>query len=274
MEPAWNAIAREASLAAEHMGAGATILGKANYAHHAHYGQAFFSLSTGFERASKLAIVLDHALSNHGEFPSNSVVRGYGHNLVELLDSVDLIAGRRDFGESVRLPCTDIHKGIISVLSDFASNVTRYYNLELLTGSSRIAGREDPTSEWFKAVVEPVLARHYKAERQRRDLRRVLAISSLVDDITMVRHASETGEELTAYYDAALLSAKTEFANPYVRMYVLQIVRFVGSVLSDLGYGAYHEMNGRVPYISEMFAIFNNEDDYFRKRKTWSIYRP
>jgi hypothetical protein len=53
MNKIWQAIAHEASLAAEHIGIGATAIGKANYAD-AYYAQAFFALTTGFERASKL----------------------------------------------------------------------------------------------------------------------------------------------------------------------------------------------------------------------------
>ena len=104
MNPTWNAIAREAALAAEHLGNGATILGKANYEHHAHYGQAFFSLSTGFERAAKLALVVDHALINAGEFPSTGKIRDYGHNLARLLGQADAIAERRGLPSNVRLP--------------------------------------------------------------------------------------------------------------------------------------------------------------------------
>src|SRR5262245_16310650 len=66
MTPIWHAVAREAALAAEHLGSGATILGKANYAHHAHYGQAFFDLTIGIERAAKLAFVVDYALDHGG----------------------------------------------------------------------------------------------------------------------------------------------------------------------------------------------------------------
>jgi hypothetical protein len=80
MTPTWQALAREATSAAEHMAFGATVLGRANYAQSAYCAQAFFSLSIGFERAAKLALVVDHALQHSGEFPPTRVVRSNRHD--------------------------------------------------------------------------------------------------------------------------------------------------------------------------------------------------
>jgi hypothetical protein len=274
MNSKWKAIAREAALAAEHLGAGATILGKANYAHHAHYGQAFFSLSAGFERAAKLAIVVDHALANHGRFPPSNVLRGYGHDLERLLCRVDAISTCLNLGDAARLPQSAIHKGIISVLSDFANNVTRYYNIDLLAGDSRAAGKEDPVAAWFRAVVKPILEVHYSAERQERDRCEAATVEHLIGAIAMVRHTAETGEDLSTVFEASLQTARSEFAKPYARMYVLQIVRFVARVLSELSGSAWRRGSCDIPYLADYFAIFNNDDKYFFKRRTWSIYRP
>lgn len=274
MNPTWNAIAREAALAAEHLGNGATILGKANYAHHAHYGQAFFSLSTGFERAAKLAFVVDHALVNSGAFPSNEEVRGYGHDLVRLLNQVDSIAERRGMSDDVRLPSSEIHSGIITVLTDFANNITRYYNLDLITGNPRVAQRDDPTEAWFQMVVTPVLKKHYGVKQQERHRKNAQIISALMQPITMVRHVAESGEPLETVFDASLQTGITEYAKPYVRMYVLQLVRFIGRLLGKLGYTAYGSGLDTIPHLSEFFAIFNNDDSYFLRRKSWSIYNP
>src|ERR671915_413029 len=121
--------AREAGIAGEHLAIGATALGKVNYAQPAYYGQAFFALSIGLERAAKLALVVDHALEHGGTFPHHKVLRDYGHKLNELLEQIDEIAKCRGHtAAEERLPRTVIHEGIVKVLSDFASNITRYYN--------------------------------------------------------------------------------------------------------------------------------------------------
>ena len=90
----------------------------------------------------------------------------------------------------------------------------------------------------------------------------------------MVRHTSETGEALDSVFDASLQTGRTEFAKPYIRMYVLQLIRFVGCLLGELGYAAHSTHLDTIPHLSEFFAIFNNDDKYFLTRKNWSIYQP
>ena len=272
MDKIWQALAHEASLAAEHIGIGATAIGKANYAEPAYYAQAFFALTTGFERASKLALVIDYVLENKGDFPANRVLRGYGHDLSALLNKVNEIAEGRKL--DTQLPCTDIHKGIIKVLSYFATNVTRYYNLNYVTENPRTKGEEDPVKSWFELVTIPILKK-YQTQRQRNKINsNAQLINELIGDHTIVMHHAESGAELNTLYEASLQTGIIDFAKPYTRMYVLQIARFIGNVLSELGYAAYGARLDIIPHLSEFYAIFNNEDKYFLKRKTWSIYRP
>ena len=90
MNEIWQALAREAGISAEHLAIGVTALGKANYAQQAYYGQAFFALTTGIERAAKLALVIDYSLGHNGIFPPFKIIKGYGHNLQVLLDKTGI----------------------------------------------------------------------------------------------------------------------------------------------------------------------------------------
>ena len=273
MNEIWQALAREAAIAAEHMAIGVTALSRANYAQHAYYGQAFFALSIGFERASKLALVVDHALNHGGQFPAHKVLRDYCHRLGDLLDNADKIAERRGLtGTESRLPRSNIHDGIVGVLSDFASNLTRYYNLALVTGDPKAEHIVDPGRAWFERVTVPVLNAHYRRRERQRHESKATQIAELLNGIATVRFHSERGDELTSAYDASLLTGMTRFAIPYTRMYVMQIARFLGGLLSTLGYAGYQLGSPIIPHLSEFFAIFNNTDDYFRQRKRWSIY--
>ncbi len=274
MNEMWQALAREAGLAAEHIAIGATALGKANYAQQAYYAQAFFALSIGFERAAKLALVVDHALNHSGSFPQPNTLRDYGHALNKLLERTDELAKQR--GLTVideRLPRTVIHEGIIKVLSDFASNVTRYYNLDLITGDPRAAKHDDPVRAWFDLVIVPILAAHFRPHHRSKREQNARLIEVLLADSALVRQHSERGEALDTIYEASMHTGVTEFARPYARMYVMQIARFLGRFLSELGYAAYKARLDTVPYLSEFFVIFNNSDEYFRRRRVWSIYR-
>jgi hypothetical protein len=222
MNKTWLAIHREASLAAEHLAAGATLLGKANYAQQAYYYQAFFSLSVGFERSAKLALAVDYRLSN-GTFPTESQLRGYCHRLDKLLSDIDVLSQRRGItGEWARLPETPIHKAIVSVLSDFSSNVTRYYNLDLITGSARIAPI-DPLQAWHERVFIPTSELHFTAKQRSRVEANAAVVAALMGDYSRVLHHDEIGNVLTDIEAASAMTGMTKSIQPHVRVYVLQL---------------------------------------------------
>jgi hypothetical protein len=275
MTKLWYALQRESALAAEHLASGVTALGKANYAQEAYYAQAFFALTIGLERCAKLALLIDHALQHGGKFPGNKELRDYGHDIDVLLDQVNQIAGRLGMSEAEnRLPNSNIHKGIIEVLSDFARNVTRYYNLDLVTAAPSVTNRADPLRRWFEVVVNPICDLHYKGKQRKRHDENALLIDAVFSERALVRHHTETGEPLDSLYEASKRTGMTEAMAPYIRLYVMQIIRFVARVLSELGRAAQQAQLQDVPYLSEFFVIFNNGDQYLKTRKSWSIYRP
>ena len=179
---------------------------------------------------------------------------------------------REDMGfPSLSRPSTPIHDGIVDTLSDFATNLTRYYNLELLAGSPAATERADPIAAWDERVTQPVLAKHYLDRHQRMHEWNALAADRLVGGRALVRHTAETGESLRTVYEASARAGATEFAKRWERMYVLQLARFMANVLSDLG-STPGAQGLDVPGLYEFFAIFRNDDAYFREKKVWSIY--
>lgn len=220
MSDNWRALAREAGLAAEHLAIGITAIGKANYAQEAYYAQAFFALSVGLERAAKLAFVVDHALQSGGKFPSNKEVKEPKHDLKDLLEKVDNIAARIELARRVgRLPRSATHSAIVDILSDFATNGTRYYNLDFVTGRRT---EVDPVRQWWERVVVPVIEHHYKPVYRRRHEENARLFESLLAEHALVRHHTEVGQPITSICDASTRTGATEFAAPYVRMYVAQ----------------------------------------------------
>jgi hypothetical protein len=269
MNATWQALSREASLAAEHIGMGVTVLAKANYAHHAHYPQAFFALSIGLERAAKLALLMEHAMQNGGCFPANRQLRDYGHNLKGLLSDVDQIDA-----DGYRLPATPIHNAILETLSEFATNVTRYYNLDFVTNAPNVQTREDPIAKWFRTVIRPAYDQCVPTRKKVQIQNNARLVEQLAGQFMMVMHHAEDGSELTSAGPASQQTGMLEAAMPHVRLHVLQFVRFLGSVLSEQGYRAQAAGMQDVPHLGVYFAIFNNDDAMLKRRKTWSIYNP
>jgi hypothetical protein len=269
----WQAIAREAGLAAEHLGMGVTALGRANYAHHAYYHQAFFALSIGMERAAKLALLVEYAIQHNGGFPDNRALRQYGHDLKSLLTAVNTIATSGSVrGKARTLPTTPIHKAIVDILSEFSSNITRYYNLDLVTNAPGVDQREDPVGRWYREVMQTVIAEHVPSSKLAEINHNARVIQQLMGSFTHVIHHAEDGKDLSSVQAASAQTGLNEAAQPHVRLYVLQVVRFLASVMNELGYQAQAARLDDVPALGEFFAIFNNSDSMLKSRKTWSIY--
>ncbi len=273
--PTFQALSREAALAAEHVAIGVTALGKCNYAQTAYYSQAFFALSIGFERSAKLAIVVNHAVENKGGVPSGHELKRYGHNLRQLLDIADEIGKRvtQTDTSSACLPRTEIHRAIIDVLNDFASNVTRYYNLDVVTRGEKVQPSDDPVRKWHERVSMPILEKHWHPASKARVERNARTIDDLLGENALAQHHSESGKTLDSIYASSIATGQAEAVAPYTRMYVLQIGRFFSHLMSGLTSAAYTASANDIPYLSEFFALFDNEDSYFKRRRNWSIYK-
>jgi hypothetical protein len=244
-------------------------LGKADYAHPAYYSQAFFALSIGLERAAKLALSLNAAIETNGSFLSGQDLRVYGHDLDRLLQKVEAIAEDRRLKSAPR-PATDIHSGIVTTLTAFAMNVTRYYNLEVLAVGHDRDRSEDPIAMWHRLVTRPVLADHYPDNTRRRDEARARFVGREADPHGVVRSLTENGQPIRSFEEAARQSAEASVARPWERMYVLQLCRFVGTVVEQLGAMA-QAKRLPVPYLHEWFYIFRLSDRDFRTRKKWTL---
>jgi len=262
------ALLNEAALAAEAVAFGATVLGRANYAQKGYYAQAFFSLSVGLERCGKLALALDHALDSGGSFPSKKTLMTYGHDLGKLLAKADATA--KKWGFPAQRPATAIHDGIVSTLSNFATNVTRYYNLEFIADPSATS-QDSPAAAWYQKVSQPIVVAHYGTERRKKDEAKAQAVEAMTGAFTSVRFYSEEGDLINSVFEGSRRTAERDAVVPWERMYVMHFGRYFGSVLSDLADQA-RSAGLPVPHLSEFFAIFNNDDSCFRGRKTWSIY--
>ena len=166
--PQHLALNREAGIAAELIASGVTLLGRASYARTGLYGQAFFNLSIGFERTTKLIYIADYAIDNAGEFPSNDILKNtIGHDLDQLFSHVEVISTKRRSGkEFSERPHTDIHNGIVQTLTEFA-RTTRYYNLDLVTGGKAVRNCRDPMTAWNERVIQPILEKHCKPARRK-----------------------------------------------------------------------------------------------------------
>lgn len=270
----WHALGREAAVAGEQLAHGVTALGKADHAEKGRYGEAFFSLSIGLERLAKLIVISDHAIKNDGQFPNNKYLKAIGHDLTALLSACENInADHRKGGDYSDRPSDPVHKGIILTLSEFATQ-TRYYNLDFIAGGKG-SHKPEPIAAWWERVGQPILNKHYSSKQRDKDAAQAAMMDSLMGGFTRVLHHDENENTIDTVEGMMLRAGATRIVQKYGRLHVMQIIRWLSFLISDLSHkGAYRDRIEALLGLDEPFVIFRNPDSYLRDRKTWSIYRP
>ena len=113
--PTFTALQREASIGAEMIGSGVTLLSKANSFEVGIYSQGFFNLTIGLERTAKLIVLLDYYFKNdHAFFDDNTLRKRYGHDLEKLLKDAKQVSEEVETKEMCKFPDTELHKKFIA----------------------------------------------------------------------------------------------------------------------------------------------------------------
>lgn len=261
--PAFLALLKEAEFTKEMLGTGATQIRRANYATKGVYFQAFASLSTGLERIGKLCLMLDHYI-DHGQFPDMQYMKDrIGHDIVLLYQkSKSIVAARSIDLEFLKDLDDPIHQAIIRILSEFGRG-DRYSNINLLTGAKR---QSDPIASWHIEVDRPLFESRVSEKTKEKIRRNATIASALLGSNSMVLHTSETGDMITDMEDGSYRTGMSDVVAPYRQLYVMQVIRYWAQLLSELYYVS---KDGDIPHLSEVFALFKNDDAYIRSRKTW-----
>ena len=270
--PIFNALLREAGIAAELLGSGVTALRRANSTQHGLYNLALFNLAIGLERAAKLVIVVDYCIEHTGIFPTDAQLRSFGHNLESLMREVEKVTNkRRSEMHYPDLPNTEIHEAIIETLAEFAT-ATRYYNLDLLV-RGKGASRLDPLAAWRLRVGEPILKKHYTKRQRIKDQAQAAFMQGVAGSVVLVRHRSEQGDPINTLQHAMLHGGETAVIQKWGQFYTLQIIRYLNDAIWAVESAAHAGGLDIIPYLHEFFRGFWNDDSYLKSRKTWSGHR-
>ena len=249
------------------LGSGATQIRNANYASKGVYFQAFTSLSTGLERIGKLCLMLDHYIDHNGKFPDfNYMKNEIGHKISFIYEKSVSVAEKRSitmrFLQDLNTP---IHQSIIKVISEFAQG-DRYSNIDLVVGSKR---QSDPISSWFMQIDLPLYESRVTTRKKENIHSNAAAVAAMLGSHSRVLHFSETGSEITDIEKASRRTGIQQAVAPYRQLYVIHIIRYWVELLRSLQYSAMRTGHQDIPFFSEIFAPFFNDDSYIRTRKTW-----
>jgi len=253
------------------LGSGVTLLGKANYAEKGYYFTSFTALSTGLERIGKLCLILDFYIENKGQFPSEKELKyEIGHDLEKLYKkSIELISKHKIEHSNLNKIESKICQKVLSILSKFAKG-DRYSNLNSLVNSNY---QSDPIFEWNEFIDKEIYELRVSNRKKQKIELNAKIVGKLLNPISHVSHFSESRKEINQAEQASFLTGVYESVSKYRQLYVLQIIRYWVVILEKLQYKAMELGKEEIPFFSEIFAIFYNNDNYFLTRKTYDSWR-
>ena len=271
--PERHALSREASLVRQLIGSGATAIGRANYGDKVgEYYTAFFGLSVGLERLSKLILVANYAIENSGKMPDEKVVRKFGHKLVDLANEVESISEKMQLSLRYSRPTQNIPQKILECLDSFANaRRGRYANFASLDNPNLT--EDEPINKWWGEVAECILEKHYYGKAaQKRVENRAELIDSMISPFTMVIQTNESGHTMQDVESASIRTGQNAIVQKWGRYHSLAIARWLSTVLSDLSHIACytHNIDGFFG-LNEYFYSYIFDDSFLKTRKVWPL---
>lgn len=263
----FNALLKESAFAYEILGSGVTQIRRANYAKKGIYYQAFINLTVGLERIGKLFLLLDYYIQNNGSFPDERYLKKeIGHNIEKLyLRSIE-IKKKYNFKFAFIDNLDDqIYQNIIKILSEFAMT-DRYENLNILVNAKQ---ENNPIQQWYENVDMLLFQKCVTKRKKEQIIQNACVIDRLVSPYMLVMHSGEDGSTITEVGDASMRTGIYEAVCPYRQLYVAHIIRFWTELLWELQYKAMSLGKEDIPFFSDMFGCFYNNDSYLKTRKNY-----
>lgn len=263
----FDALIKEALFTKELLGYGSTQIRRANYATRGLYFQAFSNLSIGLERIGKMCLILEHFIETHGSFPTDDYLKkSIGHDIVKIYNTSQTVITKRTLKlRTISKLDQPIYTNIMSILSSFARG-DRYSNIDFLVGGKI---QSDPIGSWYAKVDMPIYKNDISRKKKQLISNNAKVMEQLMGCFSTVSHTSEQGELIDSLEDASHRTGVFEAVSPKRQLYVLHIVRYWVELLFELETLCKRINQHVIPYFSEIFGGFANDDSYLRTRKTW-----
>lgn len=267
MNETFRALLEEATFTKEILASGVTQIRKANYTRKGVYFQCFTNLSTGLERIGKLCMILDYYIKNNGKFPNMNFVKvQIGHDLELLYSNSKAVINDHNISFIFSPNLDDVlHQEIIRILSTFAKG-NRYANINFLVSQIK---ENDPIFDWHEKIDKQLYATRVSEKLKKKIETNAEVIDILLSLNTLIIHSSKSRKEINTVREASIQTGKNNAVSKYRQLYLLQIIRYWVEILIELQYIASNINKNDIPYFTEIFTIFYNENSYFLTRKTF-----
>jgi hypothetical protein len=263
----WYRLAREAELARTCLSSGLYSLAKANHLETGLYTSAFFNLSIGIERVSKLAIIV-HRWKRSGTVPTEKEMRGLGHSLDKLAADIALVRDElEDDGATPRWPIDlndALTKSIITVLAEFAES-SRYYNINYLVGARQL-GR-DPLKAW-NAEVRSRIADRYPKKKLDIMVQRADEIQTVFGGAVGLLQHAESETRISGMSASIVHSTLGRWVQKQATFECAKVVRYFVETLEVVhSHDRATSVALQIPEFEDFFRIYLNPDRFLKDRK-------
>jgi hypothetical protein len=264
------AFLKEAQFTRELLAIGVTQLYKANYADKGLYYLAFTCLSTGLERIAKICLILDYFINNNGALPNENYVRKQGHKINSLFKICSHIVEYHDISLNFLTTLDgEIHQSIFQVLTDFAHSSGRYSDIDILTGKRRDS---NCMQKWYQTIDLALYEKCIALKKRLVIEERAKTIGTALAQFASFYYIDEDNNFLDDPVEASKRTEIWKAVAPHRQLYMLQIIRYFSEIIINLGDRARKIRPEDIPYFSEIFAGFYNDDTYFKSRKMWDNF--
>lgn len=267
-DPIWPALRRECILVRGLLGSGITALGKATSDYLEGYYLAFFNLSIGVERLSKLVLIINSKIINN-KFPSGKVMKRYNHNISILLKEVFEIAKNHNLELLYPNKENIISNEIISSLNHFAdAQKGRYANIHALEKNDSNVEFE-PIRQWSEGVDRLILDAHWQnTPRSKKSNNIATNIADKLSKSWFIMSVNESGDSLSLK-DIFKKTGSNKVLFKYRLYYTLLIIRSVSEIFNVLSRkNNFNEFSG----LYEFFSGFCLDDPALLKYKRWPLF--
>ncbi|MBI2472441.1 MAG: hypothetical protein HYV59_14570 [Planctomycetes bacterium] len=244
---------------------GLTNLRKAHVHNKGGFYSALFNLSIGIERLLKAILIIDHMLQNNLSSPSKKQLKGYGHRLIDLYNSVFGVANREGVAVADFDSLDSINQNILNLLSNFAQS-TRYYNLDSLDSRQLC---KDPLSHWGE-IIFAILNQDVSEKQRTRVLSKAGIIAKLIESKTMVLMHGLDQKPLTLESTFSLPSLH-ELAVKHAVLRLVSVLCPLRKLVRSLCHKTYGL--GRtappIPQMQEFLEWLWDDRQYVLRKKKW-----
>jgi hypothetical protein len=256
---------KEASLIAMNLGNGLTAIRQHDFTKIGYFYQACFSLSIGLERLMKLILIYDYYGQSLSFPPDNKYLKNKGHNLIELLKSLENLFGKYNMQHQYdSINSDDITKAILENLSDFATH-NRYFHLNRLSNGAQ--NSIDPLIRWNEEINKLIIDKHYKPKSNQQS--KAQSLSKVLDKSSIIHFHNEQDNLINSFDKFFEEGYTLETKQKYSSYYVYKITKMLCELQEKNNID--HHSNA---FLYEFFSIYKNPDDkYILSRKIWNPYK-